>query len=101
MTFFEDLKRRNVFKVGAAYLIGTQDLSAFATELDTIQGRREKNGMVPLKTVRTLSRVDVSARPYDPALPKEYAGREFVIEVEGAGFANGGDELKVFLAATG
>ncbi len=70
----------------ANHLVGTQDLSAFATELDIIQDRRVQSGMVPLETVRTLHRVDVMESPFDPAQDPQISGSEMFIEVEGSGF---------------
>jgi tRNA pseudouridine38-40 synthase len=64
-------------------LVGKHDLSAFATELNAVQEKRQSEGKPRLETVRELRRVDVTSPP-DPG--SEGHGSEIFIEVEGAGF---------------
>lgn len=65
----------------AAHLIGKHDLSAFATELNTVQEKRQTEGKPPLETIRELRRVDILSGENDTE-----RGREIIIEVEGSGF---------------
>ncbi|MCW8130318.1 MAG: tRNA pseudouridine(38-40) synthase TruA [Planctomycetota bacterium] len=69
-------------RAAAAHFVGTHDYTAFATTLADIQAKRAEEGKTELETVRTIHRVEVTARgSYGGA-----SGAEIFVEVEGSGF---------------